>query len=194
MLLGLQCSKLPQSIGETCLLLQTKDSSGIRGCSVQRIPLSTAVLVSFFAIVLTKCCFIGTGSVKTCEHSAVLGTTYLWTNMMTNILYANVTFVCNCSNTDCFPWHLQSIKKNDKEEKHCQLPEDARVVDFGPVPRSRYPLVALLTLADEEDREIYDIVSNIRIYFRVSVFKFWMFQEIGLNKTASFLCPLEFGP
>jgi hypothetical protein len=31
------------------------------------------------------------------------------------------------------------------------------------VPRSRYPLVALLTLADEDDREIYDIVSNLKI-------------------------------
>ncbi|KAF2974130.1 hypothetical protein EK904_004815 [Melospiza melodia maxima] len=53
--------------------------------------------------------------------------------------------------------YLQSIKKNDKAEKYCQLAEDAQVVDFGPVPRARYPLVALLTLADEEDREIYDI-------------------------------------
>ncbi|XP_061211875.1 cell growth regulator with RING finger domain protein 1 isoform X2 [Neopsephotus bourkii] len=55
------------------------------------------------------------------------------------------------------------IKKNDKEEKHCQLPEDAQVVDFGPVPRSRYPLVVLLTLADEEDREIYDIISMVAV-------------------------------
>lgn len=31
------------------------------------------------------------------------------------------------------------------------------------MPRSRYPLVALLTLADEDDREIYDIVSNLKI-------------------------------
>ena len=113
---------------------------------------------------------------------------------MTNILYAKVTFVYDCSYANCFPWHIQSIKKNDKEEKYCQLPEDAQIVDFGPVPRSRYPLIALLTLADEEDREIYDIVSNTRIYFRVTVFKAWMFQETGLNKTASFPCPLEFGP
>ncbi|XP_039392502.1 cell growth regulator with RING finger domain protein 1 isoform X2 [Mauremys reevesii] len=49
------------------------------------------------------------------------------------------------------------IKKTDKEEKYCQLPEDAQIAGFGPVPRSRYPLVALLTLADEDDREIYDI-------------------------------------
>ncbi|NWH76584.1 CGRF1 protein, partial [Piaya cayana] len=50
------------------------------------------------------------------------------------------------------------IKKNDKEEKYCQLPED-----FGPVPRSRYPLVALLTLADEEDREVYDIIAMVAV-------------------------------
>ncbi|XP_009957385.1 PREDICTED: cell growth regulator with RING finger domain protein 1 [Leptosomus discolor] len=55
------------------------------------------------------------------------------------------------------------VKKNDKEEKYCQLPEDAQVVDFGPVPRSRYPLIALLTLADEEDREIYDIISMVAV-------------------------------
>ncbi|XP_039924538.1 cell growth regulator with RING finger domain protein 1 [Hirundo rustica] len=55
------------------------------------------------------------------------------------------------------------IKKNDKTEKYCQLPEDAQVVDFGPVPRARYPLVALLTLADEEDREIYDIIGMVAV-------------------------------
>ncbi|XP_004936543.2 cell growth regulator with RING finger domain protein 1 isoform X2 [Gallus gallus] len=55
------------------------------------------------------------------------------------------------------------IKKNDKEEKYCQLPEDAQVVDFGPVPRLCYPLIALLTLADEEDREIYDIISMVSV-------------------------------
>ncbi|XP_050018386.1 cell growth regulator with RING finger domain protein 1 isoform X2 [Alexandromys fortis] len=49
------------------------------------------------------------------------------------------------------------IKKHSKEELYCQLPSDTEIDDFGPVPRSRYPLVALLTLADEEDREIYDI-------------------------------------
>ncbi|NXU50578.1 CGRF1 protein, partial [Turnix velox] len=55
------------------------------------------------------------------------------------------------------------IKKNDKEEKCCELPQDAQVLDFGPVPRSRYPLVALLTLADEDDREIYDIISMVAV-------------------------------
>ncbi|XP_036098723.1 cell growth regulator with RING finger domain protein 1 isoform X3 [Molossus molossus] len=49
------------------------------------------------------------------------------------------------------------IKKDSKEEIYCQLPKDTKIEDFGTVPRSRYPLVALLTLADEDDREIYDI-------------------------------------
>uniref|UniRef100_A0A8D0GIB6 Cell growth regulator with RING finger domain protein 1 n=1 Tax=Sphenodon punctatus TaxID=8508 RepID=A0A8D0GIB6_SPHPU len=58
--------------------------------------------------------------------------------------------------------YRQHIKKTDKEEKYCQLP-DVQIADFGPVPRSRYPLVALLTLADEEDREIYDIISLVSV-------------------------------
>lgn len=55
------------------------------------------------------------------------------------------------------------IKKHSKEEIYCQLPSGTEVEDFGPVPRSRYPLVALLTLADEDDREIYDIISMVSI-------------------------------
>ncbi|XP_053141805.1 cell growth regulator with RING finger domain protein 1 [Hemicordylus capensis] len=55
------------------------------------------------------------------------------------------------------------IKKPDKEETCCQLPEEAHITDFGPVPRSRYPLVALLTLADEDNREIYDIIAMVSI-------------------------------
>uniref|UniRef100_A0A2K5IVW4 Cell growth regulator with RING finger domain protein 1 n=1 Tax=Colobus angolensis palliatus TaxID=336983 RepID=A0A2K5IVW4_COLAP len=53
------------------------------------------------------------------------------------------------------------IKKDSKEEIYCQLPRDTKIEDFGTVPRSRYPLVALLTLADEDDREIYDIISMV---------------------------------
>ncbi|XP_057642283.1 cell growth regulator with RING finger domain protein 1 [Chionomys nivalis] len=55
------------------------------------------------------------------------------------------------------------IKKHSKEELYCQLPSDTEIDDFGPVPRSRYPLVALLTLADEEDQEIYDIISMVSV-------------------------------
>ncbi|XP_033021219.1 cell growth regulator with RING finger domain protein 1 [Lacerta agilis] len=55
------------------------------------------------------------------------------------------------------------IETSDKAGKHCQVPEEAQIIDFGPVPRSRYPLVALLTLADEGNREIYDIISMVSI-------------------------------
>ncbi|CAI5764824.1 growth regulator with RING finger domain 1 [Podarcis lilfordi] len=55
------------------------------------------------------------------------------------------------------------IKTSDKAGKHCQVPEETQIIDFGPVPRSRYPLVALLTLEDEGNREIYDIVSMVSI-------------------------------
>uniref|UniRef100_A0A8C5KG23 Cell growth regulator with RING finger domain protein 1 n=1 Tax=Jaculus jaculus TaxID=51337 RepID=A0A8C5KG23_JACJA len=55
------------------------------------------------------------------------------------------------------------IKKDSKEEIYCQLPGDTEIEDFGTVPRSRYPLVALLTLADQDDREIYDIISMVSV-------------------------------
>ncbi|XP_027704767.1 cell growth regulator with RING finger domain protein 1 isoform X1 [Vombatus ursinus] len=55
------------------------------------------------------------------------------------------------------------VKKNSKEEKYCQLPSDAKIEDFGIVPRSQYPLVALLTLADEDSQELYDIISMVTV-------------------------------
>uniref|UniRef100_F6TIN8 Cell growth regulator with ring finger domain 1 n=1 Tax=Monodelphis domestica TaxID=13616 RepID=F6TIN8_MONDO len=55
------------------------------------------------------------------------------------------------------------VKKNNKEEKYCQLPSDAKIEDFGIVPRSQYPLVALLTLADEDSQGLYDIISMVTV-------------------------------
>ncbi|XP_075700259.1 cell growth regulator with RING finger domain protein 1 isoform X2 [Rhinoderma darwinii] len=49
------------------------------------------------------------------------------------------------------------IQKQSKEEILIQLPEDKKT-DFGPVPRTRYPLVALLTISDVDEREFYPIV------------------------------------
>ncbi|KAF3831139.1 hypothetical protein GH733_002377 [Mirounga leonina] len=59
--------------------------------------------------------------------------------------------------------YQEHIKKDSKEEIYCQLPRDTKIEDFGTVPRSRYPLVALLTLADEDDRDIYDIISMVSV-------------------------------
>lgn len=148
----------------------------------------------FCLIALTKYVdFFGTGSVEAGERARVLAP-LVYEQTQWEIFFMQTSRLSAVAASDCFPWHRQSIKRNDKAEKYCQLPEDAQVVDFGPVPRARYPLVALLTLADEEDREIYDIVSNSRVYFRVPVFKVWLLQERGLNKAAFFPCSLEFGP
>ncbi|XP_028934353.1 cell growth regulator with RING finger domain protein 1 isoform X2 [Ornithorhynchus anatinus] len=55
------------------------------------------------------------------------------------------------------------VEKAKREEKLCRLSPDAGISDFGAVPRSRYPLVALLTLADEDDRDVYDIISMVSV-------------------------------
>ncbi|XP_069064644.1 cell growth regulator with RING finger domain protein 1 isoform X1 [Pleurodeles waltl] len=56
-----------------------------------------------------------------------------------------------------------NVELNSKEDKLCQIPEDEEIEDFGTVPRTRYPLVALLTLANEDDREVYDIISMVSV-------------------------------
>ncbi|XP_053330720.1 cell growth regulator with RING finger domain protein 1 [Spea bombifrons] len=55
------------------------------------------------------------------------------------------------------------VQKDSKDEILIHLPEDHRIEDFGPVPRTRYPLVAVLTLSDKDDRELYDIVSMLTV-------------------------------
>ena len=42
------------------------------------------------------------------------------------------------------------------------MPAELGVQDFGLLPRERYPLVAVLTLADPEAREAYNIVGTGR--------------------------------
>ncbi|XP_031746469.1 cell growth regulator with RING finger domain protein 1 isoform X2 [Xenopus tropicalis] len=55
------------------------------------------------------------------------------------------------------------VQKHGKEEIYTQLPPDSQLEDFGSLPRTHYPLVAFLTLSDEEDRESYDIVSMLAV-------------------------------
>ncbi|XP_063295855.1 cell growth regulator with RING finger domain protein 1 isoform X3 [Pelobates fuscus] len=56
-----------------------------------------------------------------------------------------------------------NIRKQTKEEIYIQLPTDHKIEDFGPVPRTRYPLIALLTLSDGDTRELYDIGSMLTV-------------------------------
>ncbi|XP_073434040.1 cell growth regulator with RING finger domain protein 1 [Dendrobates tinctorius] len=55
------------------------------------------------------------------------------------------------------------VQKQRKEEILIQLAEDNKIEDFGPVPRTRYPLVVLLTMSDVDDRDLYPIVAMLTI-------------------------------
>ncbi|KAG9283188.1 cell growth regulator with RING finger domain protein 1 isoform X1 [Astyanax mexicanus] len=61
--------------------------------------------------------------------------------------------------------HCQTFQLQKEERKECftELPADLGVTDFGPLPRDRYPLVAVLTLANTEHRETYNIVSSVTV-------------------------------
>ncbi|KAM8921257.1 cell growth regulator with RING finger domain protein 1 [Pelodytes ibericus] len=55
------------------------------------------------------------------------------------------------------------IGKQSREDIFIQLPKEHNIEDFGPVPRSCYPLVALLTLSHEDHRELCDITSMLTV-------------------------------
>ncbi|KAG9344726.1 hypothetical protein JZ751_010413 [Albula glossodonta] len=63
----------------------------------------------------------------------------------------------------CQTFKELSIDKEDTEERVSRMPEDLGIVDFGLMPRMCYPLVALLTLAEQEARDVYDIVANVTV-------------------------------
>lgn len=56
-----------------------------------------------------------------------------------------------------------NIHKEEKEIYCTQMPLDLRVMDFGLLPRDRYPLVSVLTLADPETRDNYNIVASVTV-------------------------------
>ncbi|XP_030628642.1 cell growth regulator with RING finger domain protein 1 [Chanos chanos] len=62
-------------------------------------------------------------------------------------------------------YHCQSfnVNKEDKAECLTRMPADLGLSDFGLLPRERYPLVAVLTLADAEARGTYNIVANVTV-------------------------------
>ncbi|XP_033892364.3 cell growth regulator with RING finger domain protein 1-like [Acipenser ruthenus] len=55
------------------------------------------------------------------------------------------------------------IEQGDPSERLSHLPADSGIRDFGFLPRVRYPLVALLTLAEPDVRELYEIVANVTV-------------------------------
>lgn len=71
-----------------------------------------------------------------------------------------------------------SVGKGQRSECVTQMPPDLRVKDFGFLPRDRYPLVAVLTLANTEDRDAYDIVSNMVMMMLVMMEVVMMMMEV----------------
>ncbi|CAL8393567.1 unnamed protein product [Arctogadus glacialis] len=61
--------------------------------------------------------------------------------------------------------HCQTfqVDGDDTEERHTQMPAELGVQDFGLLPRERYPLVVVLTLAEPDAREAYNIVSSVTV-------------------------------
>ncbi|XP_068198980.1 cell growth regulator with RING finger domain protein 1 isoform X1 [Antennarius striatus] len=59
--------------------------------------------------------------------------------------------------------HHQSfhVGGDTRQEHHTQIPADQHRTDFGPFPRDRYPLVAVLTLAEAKARETFNIVASV---------------------------------
>uniref|UniRef100_UPI0037E75F0B cell growth regulator with RING finger domain protein 1 n=1 Tax=Semicossyphus pulcher TaxID=241346 RepID=UPI0037E75F0B len=60
----------------------------------------------------------------------------------------------------CESFHICS---EDRKEIHTRIPADLGVTDFGPMPRERYPLVSVLTLAEQEARDTHNIVSSVSV-------------------------------
>ncbi|XP_010753214.3 cell growth regulator with RING finger domain protein 1 [Larimichthys crocea] len=61
--------------------------------------------------------------------------------------------------------HCQSfpIGSADRDERHTQIPAEQGITDLGPLPRECYPLVAVLTLAEPEARDAYNIVASVTV-------------------------------
>ncbi|MEJ1280175.1 cell growth regulator with ring finger domain 1 [Cricetulus griseus] len=97
------------------------------------------------------------------------------TNSSSASLAAGVTLTTDCledSRLTCF-WgcSVQRLYEALQKHRYCfristpQALEEALYSDYLHREQylSRYPLVALLTLADEDDREIYDIISMVSV-------------------------------
>ncbi|NP_001038722.1 cell growth regulator with RING finger domain protein 1 [Danio rerio] len=56
-----------------------------------------------------------------------------------------------------------NVQKEEREEYFTQMPPALEVTDFGLLPRDRYPLVAVLTLAHPETRDNYNIASSVTV-------------------------------
>ncbi|KAJ0044217.1 hypothetical protein NL108_004754, partial [Boleophthalmus pectinirostris] len=60
--------------------------------------------------------------------------------------------------------YSQKVSDTNWTELFTHIPAEQEITDFGPLPRQRYPLVAVLTLAEQEAVDNYNIVSPIPLF------------------------------
>uniref|UniRef100_A0A3P9LZN9 Cell growth regulator with ring finger domain 1 n=1 Tax=Oryzias latipes TaxID=8090 RepID=A0A3P9LZN9_ORYLA len=63
----------------------------------------------------------------------------------------------------CLFSHSFHVGCVDRQEQHTVIPAHLGITDFGPLPRDRYPLVAVLTLAEDEAEKTYDIMASVTV-------------------------------
>ncbi|RVE55866.1 hypothetical protein OJAV_G00230550 [Oryzias javanicus] len=59
--------------------------------------------------------------------------------------------------------HSFHVSCVDRQEQHTVIPAHLGITDFGSLPREHYPLVAVLTLAETEAENTYDIVASVTV-------------------------------
>ncbi|XP_033846357.1 cell growth regulator with RING finger domain protein 1 [Periophthalmus magnuspinnatus] len=66
----------------------------------------------------------------------------------------------------CQYYYSQKFQISDTNwtELCTHIPAEQEITDFGPLPRQRYPLVAVLTLAQQEAINIYNIVASVTVF------------------------------
>ncbi|KAM8831588.1 cell growth regulator with RING finger domain protein 1 [Spinachia spinachia] len=62
-----------------------------------------------------------------------------------------------------YHYHSFYIDSEDREERRTRIPADQGIANFGPLPRERYPLVAVLTLAEPDTRDIVASLTVIHV-------------------------------
>ncbi|XP_055018212.1 cell growth regulator with RING finger domain protein 1 isoform X2 [Boleophthalmus pectinirostris] len=59
--------------------------------------------------------------------------------------------------------YSQKFHDTNWTELFTHIPAEQEITDFGPLPRQRYPLVAVLTLAEQEAVDNYNIVASVTV-------------------------------
>ncbi|XP_061602881.1 cell growth regulator with RING finger domain protein 1 isoform X2 [Cololabis saira] len=118
-------------------------------------PASVTDGVALRPVCLEPCvlsCFWG------CQVSALQGLLQAHQHQQRLSSHQDLLQVLDLQYHHCQRFHISS---QDTDERRSFIPSDLAITDFGPLPRQRYPLVAVLTTAGVEDRN--DIVASVTV-------------------------------